>query len=117
MELESLDIDRVKDQVVAKGDGLAQEQDLAAQGIPGGGELPLLIELAVIGQVGLWRQAQDPATVENDGAIEQLGVESQWRPHDQHRRQLLALLDQPRHGGLGSLQQRVLVKQVLIRVG
>src|ERR671932_2319743 len=52
-EREVLHVGGVEDQIVAERDPLAQEEDLAADGKATRGELPFLVELAVVRQVGL----------------------------------------------------------------
>ena len=63
MEPEPLHICRIKHQVVAQRRGPAQKRHLAAERIAGGGKLPFLIELPIVGQVSFRRQAQHPAAV------------------------------------------------------
>ena len=117
MQLEALQVGRLKDQVVAERHPLAEELHLPAHRVAARGELPLLIVLAVVGQIRLGRQPQHAAAVDHHRAIEQLCLEPQRRADHQHRRQALARFDQARDRGLARVQQRVLMEQILIGIG
>ena len=110
MKPEALEVARLEDQVVAEWHPITQEGHLAAHRIAARGELPFLVILAVIRQVGLGHQPQHLPAINHDRAVEQLGLEHQRRAHHQHRRQPGARLDQLRDGGLARVQQCVLVK-------
>ena len=67
------------------------------------GEVPALVELAVGGQVGLRRDAQDPAALDDDGTVVQPCAHAQRGADDERRQKLGAgstdLLDSLKDGG------------------
>ena len=52
-----------------------------------GRELPALVELPVIREVRFGRDAENPATVYGDRAVQQLLLDLERRTDDEHRRQ------------------------------
>ena len=80
-------------------------------------ELPLLVELPIVRQEALGRDPQNCAAMNDDAAVKEHPPKSQRRADDQHRAQARRLRNNLREGGFGGVQQRVLVKQVLVRIG
>ena len=68
--------------VGAEGDCLAPEEDFAVLDVPAGGKLPHLIELAVVGQVGLGDEGQHLAVVDGGGAVVELAPVPQGQAED-----------------------------------
>ena len=106
-----------KDQVVPERDVLIQEEDLAANGITPRRKLALFVELTVIRQIGLGHDPQDTPLVDHDRAVEELVLEAQGCAHQEDGRKGAALGDEVREGGLGRIEQRVLVEQVVAGIG
>ena len=117
MEAEALEVSRLEDQVVAERHLLAQEPHLSAHRVAAGDELPLLVILPIIRQVGLGHQPQDPPAINHHRAVEQLLFERHRRADHQHRPQRRARLDQLPDRLPARVQQRVLVEQIIIGVG
>ena len=63
-------------QIVAKGNGLAQERDLLTDGMARGAKLAPLVEFTVVGQIGLGHNAQYAAAVDDDRAVEETVFEA-----------------------------------------
>ena len=96
---------------------LPAECDRLRQGILGGAELPALVILPVIRQVGFQGDSQDPAAIHDDGAVEEKRVNPERRPHDEDRVQALCLFQDKAQCFLDPLQEGFLVKEVLVGVG
>ena len=77
-----------------------------------GGELPLFIELAVVGQVRFGNQTQQLPAAEHGSAVVQLAPHHQGQAHKGHGVQLPAGIQQLLQAGQGSLLQGALQKQV-----
>ena len=92
------------------------EHDGAAAAVVAGGELPALVELPVVRQVRLRRDAEDPAAVDHDRAVEEPVAVPQRRPDDEHRPQVRRRRDQLGDRRLHRVEQRVLQEQVVDRV-
>ena len=72
------------------------------------GEMPPLVELAIIRQEHLRHDAEQPAAVDRDAAIVKPAAPAQWRTDDKDRRQLLAGRDEARDLSGDRLEHRVL---------
>ncbi len=116
MQREIPDVRGVKDQVVAERHRPPEERHLAADGVAPGGELPFLVKLAVVGQETLGRDAEHFPPVDHDRAIEQLALEAQRRADEQHRGEVRAGLDELGQGVLDRVEQRILMKQILVGI-
>ena len=116
VEVQPGDIGGGEDQVGAEGCVYAADPDAAAATVVTGSEVPLLVELAVVGQVGLRADAEDRPSVDDHGTVEHPGAVHERRPDHDHRQQVDAgghdVLDRGLHGG----QQRVLQQQVVDRI-
>ncbi len=91
------------------------DRDLAGL-VVAGGELAALVELPVGGQVGLRRDAEDPAAVDDDRGVVDAVAVPQRGADDEDGQQVPAALDHGAQGDLDGVQQRVLQQQVLDRV-
>ena len=81
------------------------------------GELPHFVVFPVVGQERLGHHAQNAALMEDCGAVEQQIVHLQRQADDGDQ---VRFTHGPQHGAerfLGAVQERLLVKQVLARVG
>ena len=116
MQPESLDVLRLENQAIPERDVLSQKKNFAADGISAGGELALLVELTIIGQIGFRHEAQDTASVDHHAAVEQLPIESQRRANNEYRRQIFAFFNQTPDGRFAGFEQRVLMKEILIGI-
>ncbi len=76
-----------------------------------------LIELTVVGQVGLRHDAQHLPAMDGDGAIVESTLAAQGRADDQDREQCLGRLGQLAYGGFHRVQQGILQQQVVYGVG
>src|SRR5205823_4166137 len=94
VELESLEVWRCENQVVAERDRSSEEPDLASGRVPPRAELALLIKLPIIGQIRFWNNSKQLPAINRGGAIEQFAIETKRRTRQQNRRQQFALLNQ-----------------------
>ena len=78
-----------------------------------GGEVPLLVELAVVGQVGLRRDPEDLAAVEEDGAVVEAVAVAKGGAHDDERQQVGGGPGEVDEGRLDLAEQHVLQEQVV----
>jgi len=76
------------------------------------GELPLFVELAIVGQIGLGHKAQDPAMAQHGGAVVQLAVHQQRQADQSHHVQLLRFSQQGAQSVQRAGLQSTLQKQV-----
>ena len=100
-----------------KGTVLARHPDDRRARLAARGELPLLVELPIVGKIGLGHDAEDAAAIDDDGAIEQLGLGLDRRADDEHRLQLPARTHELGDRLLRRLKQRILKEQIVIGVG
>src|SRR5882724_7213415 len=61
---------RLENQVVPEGDAFSEKRNFAADGMPSRSELALLIEFAVIWQIGFRDETEDRAAIDHHGAVE-----------------------------------------------
>ena len=113
-DCEARDVGHVVHEIVAERHTLTEQRDLAQDGVGACGELPLLVELAVIRQVCLGCDAEDTPTVDRDRTVEQFPVETQRRAHDEDGAEIAARRNDFADGRHGRLEQRVLMKQIFV---
>ena len=97
---------------VVPGDGDRPAGDADARG-----EMPALVELAVIRQKNLWHDAEQLAAMDRDRAVVKLPMRAQRRADDKHREPVPAGLDQTIDLGLDRVEQRILKQQIVDRIG
>ena len=104
-------------QVDADRHTLAEQLHVGDDEVTRGTKLALLVVLAVLGQVALRHDPEQPAAVDHDRAVEQATLDRQRRPDDDHRAHPDALgadpLERVKHRG----EQCLLVEEVVDRVG
>ncbi len=93
-----------------------RQGDGCAAAVVAGGEPALLVELAVVRQVRLGRDAEHAAALHDDGAVQQPVAHLERRPDDEQRPQVGARLDDRREGVRRRLQEGVREVQVVDRV-
>ena len=96
---------------------MAADRNVQADQADAGGEPALLVVFAVVGQVALGNDAQQPAARDRQRAVVEAPGAADGRPDADDRRQVAARLDQPRERGLDRVEQRVLQVQIVDRVG
>lgn len=79
-------------------------------------QLPLLVELAIVGQVGLGHGAQQFPAAQEHGAVEQPVIHPQRHAHRESDGDFLAGLDERVQGLHRAVEQGILLEQVLVRV-
>ena len=77
-----------------------------------GGELPLFVKLAVVGQIGLGHDAQQLPPAQHGGAVVQLAVHQQRQAHQRYGIQRAGLRKQPLQRIQCALLQGALQKQI-----
>ena len=117
MQREIPHVGGVKNQVVAERHGPPQERHLAADGVAPGGELPFLVELAVIRQETLGHDAEHLPPVDDDRAVKELALEAQRRADEEHGGEVRAGFDELGQGVLRRVEQGVLMEQILVGIG
>ena len=103
--------DAGKHQLVAEGHGLAAEGH-GAVALRRGGELPLLVKLAVIGQVGLGDHAQNLSFLYNNRTVIQFVIFPHGHPHGCDDFQGPGSSQNSAQSLLGAPQQGLLVEQI-----
>ena len=117
MQHKVVDPCRLKEQIVADRDRLAEQTHFPNDEVSRRGKLALLVELPVVREVGLRDQPEQPPLVEHDGAIEELAAKPQGCANQENRAQRAARLAQSGEGLLGRPEQRLLVEEVVVAVG
>ena len=112
-----IDAGCLEEEIGAERHGLAQQLDLVAEHVGAGDEMPLLVELAIVRQVGLWHHAQHLAAMDDDGGVVEAARDPERRADDQDREELARGLDDLGDRPLDLVQQRVLQQQVLDGIG
>ena len=102
---------------VPNGTSPAEQVHLAGERAVAGIELARLVELAVVGQVGLGHDAEDPAAGDDDGAVEEPVVDPQRQADDGDDAVLPGRLGDGRERRLAAVEQGALVEQVVAGVG
>ena len=93
-----------------------EQLDLAADELPRGAELPLLVVLAVVGQIALGDDAEHAPAVDHEADVEDAVLRPQRPADDDHRQQLAAGGDELLDGVEHRVGQRVLLEEVVDRV-
>jgi hypothetical protein len=117
MDREIGDIGGLQQDVRAEGHLLAAEHDAFHRRPLARGELPALIEFAVVRQIGLRHGGEDTAAMDRDRAIEQPPVDAQRRSDNGDRLQRPALLDQHPKRDQHGIEQRILLQKIVDRIG
>ena len=81
-EREAGNVAGVEGEVGSEGDDLAGQRDLVHRGVGRHGELTLLVEFAIVGQVGLWHDAEDRAAMDHHRAAMDGRADFQWCADD-----------------------------------
>ena len=103
----------LEQQVGAEGDARAVDVDVALAGVAPAGEVPLLVELAVGGRVGLGDDAAHRPAGDDDGAVEQAPARPQGGAHDDRRQEPGGGGADGLDGGQGPAQQDVGQEEVV----
>ena len=102
-----------KQQIVAEWDRLPQEGHLLADRVACRAELPLLVKLSVVGQIGLGRDSENAASVDYDPTVEQAVLKAKRRANQENRRQLPAGLHNLPDTCCYAFQERFLLKEIV----
>jgi hypothetical protein len=116
-DCEARDVGHVVHKIVAERHALPEQRDFAQDGVGACGELPLLVELAVIRQVCLGCDAEDTPAVDRDRTVEQFPVKTERRAHDEYGAEAAARRHDFADGSQCRFEQRVLMEQVFVGVG
>ncbi len=108
---------RGEQQARAEGHVLAEQPQRGRDRLGGRGELPALVEFAVVRQVALRHGAEQPASMHQHGAVEQAVVGPERQPDGDRKRQVAARLDQRAECRERGVEQRILLEQVLVGIG
>ena len=93
--------------------GRAGEVDLRRIEVLGRGKPALLIELVVVGQIGLGHDTQNGATLDDCSTVEQQTTRLYGQAHHADDIQLARELQQSQEAFLGLVQQQLLLEQIL----
>ena len=104
-------------QIAAEGDRFASHPNDRCARFAARGELPLLVELPIVGKIGLGHRAENAAAIDKNGAIEQLGFRLDRRAHYEHRLQLPARTYKLCDRLLRRRKQSILKEEIVIGVG
>ncbi len=107
---------RLEQEAGTEGHRLPEQPDRRGKGLCRRCELPLLVKLAVIGQVALGHCTQQFPAAQEHGAVEQPVVHPQRHAHREGDGDLLAGLEQRSQGLHRAVEQGILLEQVLVRV-
>ena len=80
-------------------------------------EIARFVELAIVGQIRLGYDAENPSTLHDGGAVEQHVTNLQRQADDGEQRQALGSLEHRAQRVLHPVEQRSLVEEVVTRVG
>jgi hypothetical protein len=117
VEDEVVEIRRGEDQVDPERRDVAADRNVQTGQADAGREPALLVVFAIIGQIALGYDAQEPAACDRQGAVVQAPRAADRRPDADHRREVAPRFDQPGHRPLDGVQQRVLQMQIVDRIG
>ena len=112
-----IDAGRLEQQVGAERHGLSRQLDLMTDHVGAGDEMSLLVEFAIVRQIGLGHHAQHLAAMDDDGRVVEPVRHPERRPDDQNREELARRVDDPGDRPLDFVEQRVLQQQVLDGIG
>ncbi len=96
---------------------LSQEGNRCRPGLRRLGELAGLVKFPVVGEIGLNGDAEYPAPVQDDTAIEKPGVHPKRKPCDNDEVQFSGGVDELVESFEDAFQECVLLKQVLVGIG
>ena len=96
--------------------GAACEIDVLGYHIGAGGKPPFLIELVVVGQVGLRDKSQQRSVLYHSGTVIQQRTYAHGQTHHRDDVELACEVEQHQQAFLGLVQQQLLTKQVLTTV-
>jgi hypothetical protein len=94
-----------------------RDRDLPVADAGAGGEMPLLVEFAIVRQVRLGHHAENCATVDDDRRIEQSARTPDRRADDQHGQQITRDFGQAIDRLFDRREQRILKKQIVNGIG
>ena len=114
---EAGDVFRGEQEVRPEGRLLPGELHRSALGAVAGGKMPALVEFAVVRQVDLGHDAEQPAAVHGKRAVIEAAEMPDRRAEEDERHQLAGRLHDVRHAALDRLEQGVLQQEVVDRVG
>jgi hypothetical protein len=107
---------RLEQQLGTEGHGLPEQPDRRRKGLCRRRELPLLVKLAVVGQVALGYGAQQLPAAQEHGAVEQPVIHPQRHAHREGNGDFLAGLDERAEGLDRAVEEGILLEQILVRV-
>ncbi len=81
------------------------------------GEMPALVEFAVIRQEHLWNDAKQLSAVDHDRAVVKMPARAQRRADDNDRQPVPACPDQAIDLGFDRVEHRILKQQIVDRIG
>ena len=81
------------------------------------GKMPALVKFAVIRQVNLWHDAEQPAAMNNERTVVELTLGPERGADRDHRKPVAARGDQAVDFALDRVEQRVLEQQIVDRIG
>ena len=79
--------------------------------------MALLIKFAIVREIGLRHDAEQLPAMDDEGAVEQPAIQREGSADDQNRAHLIARLEDAQKLRLHGSFQRILKKQIVIRVG
>ena len=88
MQREAGDVLAGEEQTWAEGHALPEQLELVGDRVARGPEVAFLVELAVLGQVGLGDRPEHTSAVNDDRCIEQPGLRTQRRANHEQGRQV-----------------------------
>ena len=113
MEDQARHVVDLEQQVGAEGDARAVDVDVALAGGAPAGEVPLLVELAVVGQIGLGHDAAHRPALDDEGAVVQATRHAHGRTDDDRRQETGAGGADGLDGGEGLVQEHVTQHEVV----
>ena len=106
-----------KQQIGAERGVMPGERDRPAGDALARGEMPALVEFAVVRQKDFRDDAEHAPAMDRDRAVVELPMRAQWRADDKHRKAFAARLQQAVDLALDRVEQRVLKQQIVDRIG
>ena len=94
----------------------AGEVDVGGIHVLGRGEPALLVELAVVWQIGLRHDAEQRTALDDGGAVVEQAVDNDGQAHHRHDIELAGEVEQQHHALLGTVDEGLLAEQILTRV-
>ena len=109
-------VEGLEQQVGSEGRLEVRDADVLADLVITGRVPASLVELAVGGQVGLRRHAEQLAAVDHDGAVVEAVAVAQRCAHHEHGEEILGCRHQRRDGGLDRVEHGILHHEIVDRV-